>query len=70
MVIKENKSNKELKFPCLMESNNGNVFLVLEEKVSVFLKGIEVSGFKPGEICYPNANKLNMYKGEITISNN
>ena len=70
MVIKENKSNEKLKFPCLMESNNGNIFLVLEENVSVFLKGVEVSGFKSGEICYPKASKLNMYKGEITISNN
>ena len=70
MVIKENKSNEELKFPCLMESNNGNVFLVLEENVSVCLKGIEGSGFNIGEVCHPHAKKLNMYKGEITISNN
>jgi hypothetical protein len=68
--INENKSQGEVKYPCLRKSSNGNVFLCRSDGSSIVLEHDGVGGFQIGDITkLVNHKLLTPFNGSITLSN-
>ena len=70
MKIEINENERPIKFPCLMQSSNGNIFYFgSDEQQAVCLLSVG-AGFKSGQFA-PSVKyeKLTPFKGTITLSN-
>ena len=68
--VKEESKQAEVKYPCLMQASNGNIFMFLDNISCICVQHIG-GNFKEWITTYTSVqiDRLTPFKGSITLSN-